>query len=481
MPKIHSIQRRLQSIVPALPVLSAMAGIILIIVVTGAAFFVRGRVIMESQLKEKLRTTAAVAAMQFDPEDIASISDGDTIHSSAVLLKTAEKLQRLRKSVGAVRYAYIMRKTDDPTMLAFIADADLLATKEELDRNKNGVVDDNEQSARPGELYDWMSFPRLGVDAFVHPTVDDHVGEDSWGPIISGYAPIMRENGEVVGVLGIDMDANEFLTLSNSIFSPIALLLIILATVCIAASSTLHLWHRRIEILDRLENERSGLLRLAFHQLGGPLTIINWSLEELEEEGPTSMQRTIVNIHEGVKRLSEILKMLKSADLVHAGKIDYKPEFASLNSVLEQVAKHAEPKLAVVKQKVILDLEGNITMNLDPKLIAGVAEELLSNAMDFSKDGATITIRSRHVGREVEFSIIDQGCGIPKSDLKRIFDEFSRGSNATKYKADGNGLGLYIVRGIVEQAGGKIIVTSKEGIGTTVTVRLPMAPAASTS
>jgi signal transduction histidine kinase len=77
--------------------------------------------------------------------------------------------------------------------------------------------------------------------------------------------------------------------------------------------------------------------------------------------------------------------------------------------------------------------------------------------------------------KTAEFSIQDRGCGIPQKDLPRIFGEFTRASNATTFKADGNGLGLYIVKGIVEHAGGSIKIESKEGKGTTVTVRLPMA------
>jgi signal transduction histidine kinase len=114
-------------------------------------------------------------------------------------------------------------------------------------------------------------------------------------------------------------------------------------------------------------------------------------------------------------------------------------------------------------------------MNLDPKLIAGVAEELLTNAIDFSRDGSTIEIRSQRKKRHAEFTIEDHGCGIPKRDLPRLFGEFTRGSNATKFKADGNGLGLYIVRGVIEHAGGTVSIESREGSGTTVTVRLPLA------
>ncbi len=73
-----------------------------------------------------------------------------------------------------------------------------------------------------------------------------------------------------------------------------------------------------------------------------------------------------------------------------------------------------------------------------------------------------------------ELQIEDHGCGIPKKDLQRIFGEFIRASNANKFKADGNGLGLYIVKGIVERAGGTVGLESHEGMGTTVIVRLPM-------
>lgn len=440
----------------------------------GFSFYNRGRVIMEQQLKDKLQSTAAAAAMQFSGESIEKIRPDSTMLTSPELRTAVQKLQAIRETVTHVRFAYIMRKTDDPALLEFVADADLALTRQELDRNKNGRVDSDELASMPGETYDWSEFPMLGTEAFLHPTVDAEIGEDQWGSIISGYAPIKKSNGQVVAILGIDMDAEEFAMLSTSIFSPVALLLVLLAAVSLTTGMSLLFWRRRLESLERLENERTGLLRLAFHQLGGPLTIISWSLEELEAEGPASLQRTVQNIQEGVKRLTHILRTLKSADQVHAGRVDYKPEFASLTSVLERVAKDAGTKLAVRRQRVILDLQENITMKLDPKLIAGVAEELLTNAIDFSHDGGTITVKSALDGRFAEFSLVDHGCGIPKHDLKRLFGEFARASNATKFKADGNGLGLYIVRGIVEQAGGRVFIESKEGKGATVTVRLPI-------
>lgn len=458
-----------------LPIVAVACLVIATMVLAGALFFFRGRAIMEQQLKDKLRSTAAAAAMQFHGETLDDIQTGDTLETSASLRETATKLHNIRENITNVKFAYIMRKTEDPDFLEFVADADLTRTDAELDLNENGTVDDDEVASVPGETYDWREWPELGIDAFLHPAVDAHIATDQWGAIISGYAPIRRSNGQVAGVLGIDMSANEFTRLSNSIFSPVALLLTLLAIISLSAGSALFVWKRRLESLRQLDNERSGLLRLAFHQLGGPLTMIRWSLEALAEEGPETIQKHIKNIQEGVNRLNSILQTLKSADIVQKRKIAYTAEFTSLISVVEQVMKDIQPKLLSRKQHVVLQLKNNIAMKLDLKLISGVLQELLTNAIDYSPDGAAITVRTQCRGKYAEVSVIDRGCGIPKNDLSRIFDQFTRGANANQFKTDGNGLGLYIVKGIVELAGGKISITSQEGVGTTVTVRLPMA------
>lgn len=441
----------------------------------GSMFYMRGREIMEQQLKEKLKATATAAAMQFNGNLIDQIHAKSTMENSDALRMVVHKLHQLRTDVSNVRFAYIMRRTEDPLMHAFVADADMALSLAALDDNGNGILEDSEEAAKPGELYVWEGFPVLGNEAFVRPSVDETVGEDQWGPIISGYAPIRRDNGQVIATLGLDMDANEYTTLSSSIFSPIALLLVLLASISIAGGTVLGFWRTRIRELERIETERMGLLRLAFHQLGGPLTIISWSLEELEEDGPASIQRTVENIHEGIRRLNGILHTLKEADIVHAGKIDYKPEQASLSTILEQVIAESKTKLDQRKQKITVALDKTLNMKLDPKLIASVAQELVHNAIDFSRDGSEIRVVSERVNDQwAQFSVIDNGCGIPKQDQKKIFEEFSRGSNALKYKSDGNGLGMYIVSGIVKQAGGKVLLRSTEGKGTTVTIRLPL-------
>jgi signal transduction histidine kinase len=109
-------------------------------------------------------------------------------------------------------------------------------------------------------------------------------------------------------------------------------------------------------------------------------------------------------------------------------------------------------------------------------LHARVAVNVILNAIDAMPDGGGLTVRTRAVGengnRWAEFDISDTGCGIPPQNIERIFDPFF----TTKQTGKGTGLGLAVSYGIVAEHGGQIHVASEVNRGTTLTVRLPIAP-----
>jgi signal transduction histidine kinase len=309
----------------------------------------------------------------------------------------------------------------------------------------------------------------------LHPTVDEDITVDKWGSIVSGYAPIQKK-GQTVAVLGIDMSADEYVALSQSIFSPIAMLLVVTAALTIGASLILFLFTRRLESLHSLDMERSGLLRLAFHQIGQPLAIINWSLELLREQVSTKdAVGILVNMEEGVARLQQILYTLRDADLIHAGKMQYDARAGSLNETINEVAAETKRRLDQRNQTLTVTLSDDVEMELDKKLIGSVLRELLNNAIDYSPVGSTIAIRTIRRVRDVLVEVEDHGCGIPLADRDRIFGEFVRGANAYIYRADGSGLGLYIIQGIIRKAGGNIWFSSTLGKGSTFSFTLPLA------
>ncbi|MDO8648804.1 MAG: ATP-binding protein [Candidatus Peregrinibacteria bacterium] len=452
-------------------VVAIALGAVVSVLVAGSLFFVRGRAMMETQLKERLRATAAVAVLQFDAEEIANLPRTNQPENAAYR-DAVIRLGRIRQEIPGVHYAYIMRRTDDPMTLQFVADADAFATDVDLDRDKNGTVEEDEEASFAGDPYDISEIPALQGEAFLRPTVDEDITVDQWGTLISGYAPIRRAGGEVVAVLGLDMDAEEFQALSHSIFSPIALLLFLAAGSAIAAVIVVSLARRRMAMLRELSDGKSSLMSLTSHQLGSPLTIFKWSVEALRDRSKKeSLERAvkehIARMDEGIERMDSVLTALQDADRIQSGTLGYHPQKLSLNATVRDVLRTL-PAVQKMKRKIALTLGKDVTMPIDRKLLAGVLRELIDNALNFSPERSVITIRTVRRADEVQFCVIDHGCGIPAKEIPHIFEKFVRGSKAVKLQPNGNGLGLYIAKGIIERAGGRMWITSVEGKGTTV-------------
>ena len=103
---------------------------------------------------------------------------------------------------------------------------------------------------------------------------------------------------------------------------------------------------------------------------------------------------------------------------------------------------------------------------------------LLENAVKYSDDGSKVQVRARSNGRWVEIGVRDHGIGIPSRDLERIFERFYRVDRARARETGGTGLGLAIVRHVATNHGGEVRVESREGAGSTFTLRLPAGPGA---
>jgi signal transduction histidine kinase len=451
--------------------------IMTLFVILGFVFFQRSRVIMEDQLKMNLRNTAAAAAMQFDGAMLEGI-DGPDDMESASFRDAVGRLHTLRAKIPGVRFTYILRRTTSPHMLEFIADADSLSSVAELDHNQNGTVDDDEEPSFPGDRYDVSEIPVLQLDAFQYPATDDEVAYDQWGATISGYAPVRRfADGKIVGTLGIDMLATDYLASAYSIFSPGALFLVLLSIVCVTSGFVLMALRRQMEMLMQMDKERSGLLQLTFHQLGEPLTIFKWSLESLKERHPSEslekmMPEHIKNMEIGIGRMSYIVDALRDAEQVELGSIKYEPVRASLAETLAEVARESQSVLAERKQTLEVSCENKLWAQFDPHWVKRILHELMKNATSYSAEGSVIRISAKYNRNKVIVEVRDNGVGISAAERATLFQKFARGENVSHHTG-GTGLGLYTCRGILKVAKGKIWIDSEEGSGTTVSFTLP--------
>jgi signal transduction histidine kinase len=472
---IHNTLRSLSSAVR----LAAVP--LLLIGVTGSLgflFHVRGEQVVEELLRERMLSTVAIAAMQFDGDLVNQIHDERDMQRPA-FIKLVTQLKTIRSLSPQMRFAYIMRRTDAPMTLSFVADADALSTPDELDFNKNGVVDEDEEPGLPGDLYPIDDIPTMQGPAFDGPVVESQTVVDQWGRLISAFAPIYDRSGNVVAILGMDIKADDFFSLTQNTFSLVAVALVSLLGTLLAIYILMIIRVRHLESLKQLDTERTALLDLASHQLGMPLATFRWWLEILKERdnGKFCKRGDVCDqLQEGIDRMDNIIRGLHAAGKLREDAFADGKARSLVPTVTKEVVAELQKALNLRRQHVNMHFEKKLpAVRLEQSLCVGMLRELVENASFYSPKGSAIDIRARAVRNGVELIVRDHGHGIPKDDIPHMFEQFKRGSNASKYKPAGNGLGLFIVRRIIERARGKIRISSELEKGTTVTLFLPLA------
>lgn len=460
--------------------LAAGVAIVLTGVLFSTAVFVRSRQALGEEIRERLRTVAAAAAMQFDASAIDALRGPKDMDKPA-FRETVRRLDEVRQIIPGIRYAYILRRGPHADALEFVADADALASDGEQDTDGDGVISPEEEPSYPGDLYDVSEVPMLrDGEAFTRPASDPEITVDQWGTLISGYAPIRDSSGEAVAVLGIDMRAEEYRASADSVFSPAMFAMLCGGGMAVICALVLLLLRRRVQGLERMNAERSGLLQLTFHQLGEPLTILKWSVEMLKEcvtdrEKIEALPEHMALMDESMRRMNDIVDALCEAEQVDRGTLAYHPVPVGARKLADAALGEMAATIAKRKQKTEIMVEP-LVVEADPARISAVLVKLLSNASNYSPDGSTITVRAERKDDEVVFSVEDTGEGIAPEELPRISEKYVRGKRARLTRPDGNGLSLFTARGVIDRAGGRMWIRSKPGEGTSVFFTLPVHP-----
>jgi signal transduction histidine kinase/CheY-like chemotaxis protein len=230
--------------------------------------------------------------------------------------------------------------------------------------------------------------------------------------------------------------------------------------------------------LDRL---KSDLLANVSHELRTPLTSLKGYGEALSEEllGPlTDAQREALEVSSrNIDRLLYMINELLSYARFESGGVQLERHPTDLAAIARQIVDSA-----LAARGPELDLHLQIDRDLppvdaDPQRIAQVLDNLLTNAIKFTPAGSPIDVRLRRDGREVLAEVADTGIGIPREEQQRIFERFYQVESSSTRKYGGIGLGLAIVRQILDAHGATIEVQSAPGKGSTFRFRLPVAEA----
>jgi two-component system phosphate regulon sensor histidine kinase PhoR len=230
--------------------------------------------------------------------------------------------------------------------------------------------------------------------------------------------------------------------------------------------------------LRRLENMRRDFAASVSHEIKTPLTAIKGFVEtlstgELEDSEETRRFLTIIEKH--VNRLAAIID-----DLMQLSRIERDDEIQQIGreccrvaDVLNTVIGLCADGIREKKIDVRLACETGLSGCFDATLLEQAALNLLDNAIKYSPEKSVIRIEALTVNDEIQIRFMDQGMGIAKKHLPRLFERFYRVDKARSRKLGGTGLGLAIVKHIAQAHGGSVTVESELEKGSTFTLHLP--------
>ena len=234
---------------------------------------------------------------------------------------------------------------------------------------------------------------------------------------------------------------------------------------------------KEVETLKELERLRTELLADISHELRSPLTSIkgfSTTLLEYDEKLKHEEKlKYLKTIDQASDRLLELIEQLQDISQLDDGilKIVNKP--TNINKLVRDVVNEAQVRAADHIFK--LDLPGNLPRStIDARRIRQVLENLINNAVKYSKANTEIKIVVQCEVHELLISVADNGIGIPQEELPRVFDRFFRSRKSKIEGQKGIGLGLSICKSLVEAEGGRIWIESEEGKGSTCFFTLPI-------
>ena len=229
--------------------------------------------------------------------------------------------------------------------------------------------------------------------------------------------------------------------------------------------------------VDRAKTE---FVSLASHQLRTPLSAINWYAEMLlaGDVGKLNKEQReyLEEIYRGNKRMVTLVGALLNVSRIELGTMAILPAPTDLAEIAEDALKELVPQITLKNFRIVKKFDAAPrVMDVDPKLTRVIFQNLLSNAVKYTPANGTIAVSIERKDPNVLITVADTGYGIPASVHQKIFTKLFRADNARERDAEGTGLGLYIVKSILDESGGMVWFDSAENKGTTFYVTLPLA------
>ncbi|TSC78800.1 MAG: histidine kinase [Candidatus Peregrinibacteria bacterium Gr01-1014_25] len=443
--------------------------------------------LLTDNLRQRLLSIAITQAANIDYQDMEALQE-ESDWKKPAWARVVTKLKRAKDENPNIVFMYIFRKTkNDPTLMEFVADAESINPyantdddiTNDIDANSDGKIEPEgpDQLQWPGQPY--PEPPEEAFEAYKGPLTNRELYEDSYGQVLTGYAPIRDINGKIVAIIGTDIKVNDFLVVTRQTLFPfLAFIFLLIGILLILACALIKIWNNRVELVEDLDRQKDELLGIVTHQLATPVSSLKWYCEMLLDgdmgELNKEQKENLVTAQGVVHKMNDLVSMILDVSRVQLGRMQVNRDALNVQEVIGETVDVMRPKAAEQKVDFRVSLPKSFPpARLDKRLVQMTMDNLLSNAIKYTPTGGhvdfTVTIRDG----VMHYVVRDTGCGIPKAEQERAFDKLFRASNV-RNQVKGNGFGLYVAKGAVEALGGSIRFESDTGKGTTFYVSLPL-------
>ncbi len=236
---------------------------------------------------------------------------------------------------------------------------------------------------------------------------------------------------------------------------------------------------RDISMEEAVDQMKSEFISLASHQLRTPLSSIktysHMLLDGYMGEIDDQIRPALEIIVAATNRMNELISTLLNITRLESGAVVVQKTTVDIAQISREVLSEMDIPAINRSIKLKLQIHGNKSTKIksDGPIIKEVLTNLVSNSVKYSKDNGEVKITVRAGDKNVILVVRDSGLGIPEPAKEQIFSKFFRAHNVIQLETNGTGLGLYLVKGLVDELGGKISFTSEEHKGTTFKVTLP--------
>ncbi|MEK7510798.1 MAG: HAMP domain-containing sensor histidine kinase [Patescibacteria group bacterium] len=456
--------------------LGSLIALLAVSIAVAASWFLYQQTIelLTQNLRERLLSISITQASNIDAEDLAALQE-EADWQKPEWREVVMSLKRAKDQNPNIVFMYIYRmKAEDPSQMEFVADAESINPyansdddpTNDVDANGDGIVDPEgaDYLQWPGQDYEEAVDIPETYEAYNGPLTASELYEDSYGEVLTGYAPIRDDAGNVVAVLATDIKADDFFDVTRQTLYPFLVFIVFLILVIsVLAATLIYLWKRRADNLAEIDRLKDEFLSIAAHQLRAPITAIRGYASNIRDGSygpiPEYLQEPLRVIQDSSRLMANSIEDYLNISRIEQGRMKYERSVFDLTALAGTVVNELTPVATKRGLTISLATPEPLSIKADIGKMKQVLTNLIDNAIKYTENGS-VTVAVEKRGKQARVTISDTGIGIAEDEIGHLFVKFTRARDANRVNTTGTGLGLYVAKQLVEGNGGKIWVES---------------------